>query len=307
MDSDVHALRPGVDQPRFHFHHVADQQRPVEAHSTGKDGHRVHPAVPGGADVGCFVDPFHDDAAVHLAAPVHIGGCGHKAQDHILGGPGAGVFLSAHRLDDVFADFDPRQGMVALFDFIRRHGHKLRHGDRLAVLAHSHENHHALAAHRGRAALRIARGHHGPDVHGGPARVDNRRLHFNHVPAVDRIREVDVPHVGRHAIGLGPAHRGGVGSLVHPFEDRASINRTAVADVGGGCKEAQGHGVGGVVTHGQSLLTGRVCGAEGDTIAHRNAISGAPSRHTVPGRYNGGRPPGGDRPPPCAARRRGLP
>ena len=295
MDRDVHALGSGVDQPGFHFHHVANQQRPVEAHPAGKHRHRVHPAVPRGAHVGRFVDPFHDDAAVHLAAPVHIRGGGHKAQDHVLGSSGVGIFLSAHRLDNVLTDLDPRQRMVPLFDFLRRHRLELRHRDGLAVLADGHEDHHALAAHRGRAALRIARRHHGADVHGGPARVDDRRLDVDHVPAVDRVRKVDVAHVRRHAVGLGPAHRGGVGRLVHPLEHGAGVDRTAVADVGGGRKEAQGHGIGGVLTHGQSLLTGRVCVAGGDIKADRAATRGRPDGRSC--RAAGGSTTAGGRSP----------
>ena len=61
---------------------------------------------------------------------------------------------------------------------------------------------------------------------------------LHHVAAVDRIGKVDVAYVGGHAIGLGPADGGGVGSLVNPFEDCSGVNGTAVADVGGGRKEA---------------------------------------------------------------------
>ena len=289
MDGDVHAFRAGVDQPGLHFHHVADQQRPVEPHAAGEHRHRVLPAVARGADVGGFVDPLHDDAAVDLAAPVHIRGGGHEPQHHTFGGSGVGIFLSAHGLDDFFADLDPGQRVVALLDFRRRRRFELRHGDGLAVLAHGHEDHHALAAHGGRAALGIARGHHGADVHGGPAGVDDRGFDLHHVAAVDRVREVDVPHVGRDAIGLGPAHGGGIGGLVHPLQHGAGVDRTAVADVRGGCQEAQGDGIG---ARSRSCCEfterRRPAPRAGDTIAVRDAIT----RDALePVTYDGGRPP----------------
>ena len=112
-----------------------------------------------------------------------------------------------HGFDDLFADLDAGQGVVALFDLRRADRLKLLDRDGFAVLAHRHEDHHALAAHGGRAALGIAGGDDGADVHGGPAGVDDGGLHLHHVAAVDRIREVDVAHVCRDAVGLVPSPR----------------------------------------------------------------------------------------------------
>ena len=119
MHGNMHALGSGVDQPGLHLHHVADQQRAVEADAAGEHRHRVLPAVPRGADIGRLVDPLHDDAAMDLAAPVHVRRRRHEPQDHPLGGAGVGIFLGVHGLDDVFADLDPGQRVVALLRFPR--------------------------------------------------------------------------------------------------------------------------------------------------------------------------------------------
>ena len=249
MDGDVHALRPGVDQPRLYLHHVADQQRPVEAHAAGEHRHCVLAAVARGAHVGGLIDPLHDDSAVDLAAPVHVrGGC-HEPQNHALRGAGVGIFLGAHGFDDLLADLDPRQGVVPLLDFLRRCRLELRYRDGSAVLADGHEDHHALAAHGGRPAFGVARGNHRSDMHGGAACVDDGGRDLHHVAAVHRICEVDVPHVRGDAVGLGPADGGGIGRLVHPLQHGAGVYRAAVAHVHGGGKEAEGHGIGGSLAH----------------------------------------------------------
>ncbi len=191
-----------------------------------------------------------------LAAPVHVRRRRHEPQDHALGGAGVCIFLGVHGLDDVFADLDPGQRVVTRFDFRGRHGLKLRYGDGLAALADGHEDHHALAAHRGRAALGISRGNNRADVHRGPSRVDDGGLDVDHVAAVDRIGKVDIAHVCRDAIGLRPSDGRRVRCLIHPFEDSPGVHGTAVADIRGGRQEAQGHSIRTGFAHAESLLTG---------------------------------------------------
>ncbi|MCY1374991.1 hypothetical protein D9M69_623690 [compost metagenome] len=162
----MHSLGAGVHKARLHFHDVAYQQRPVETHPAGKYRHGVFAAIPGRANIGGLVDPLHDDAAVHLAAPVHIRRGGHEPKDHPFRRAGVRVLLRIHGLDDVLADLDPRQGVVALLGLLRSGRFELRDGDRFTVRAHGHKYHHALAAHCGRPAFGIARGHHRADMHG---------------------------------------------------------------------------------------------------------------------------------------------
>ena len=74
MHPDVHRRAPGVQQPGLDLDEVADPQRPVEPHAAGEDRDVAVAAGPAGREhVRGLVDPAHDDAAVHLAAPVDVG------------------------------------------------------------------------------------------------------------------------------------------------------------------------------------------------------------------------------------------
>ena len=98
---------PGEQQPGLDLDEVTDAQRSVEAHPTGVDGDVGRASGPPRRQhVGGLVDPAHDDAAVHLAAPVDVGGSGEEAQHGPRCGAGVAVGLGRHRGRDLDAQVD---------------------------------------------------------------------------------------------------------------------------------------------------------------------------------------------------------
>jgi hypothetical protein len=73
VHADVDAAPAGVDEPCGDFDNVTDDDGPVEADpgDVGADDLGLGPLC--AADVGRFVDPAHDAAAVHFAAPADVG------------------------------------------------------------------------------------------------------------------------------------------------------------------------------------------------------------------------------------------
>ena len=84
----------------------------------------------GGQHVRGLVDPAHHLAAVHLAAPVHVGRRGQEAQADAGCGTGLGVGLGGHRVLDAGPHLDPPQhvGLLPLVEVVDRlpGGHRHR-------------------------------------------------------------------------------------------------------------------------------------------------------------------------------------
>ncbi len=80
LHRDVHAGVAGIGQAGLHFHQFADAHRVMEADATDEDRHAIALGPAGGAGVAGLVDPFHDGAAMHVAAEVDGAGFGQEAQ-----------------------------------------------------------------------------------------------------------------------------------------------------------------------------------------------------------------------------------
>jgi len=65
------------------------------------------------------------------------------------------------------------------------------------------------------------------------------RPKLDDVPDLDRMDEVDAPHVDGNAVAPAPAGCAGVSGLVHPLHDGAAMHVAAEVDVSGLCQKSQ--------------------------------------------------------------------
>jgi hypothetical protein len=145
VDADVHAVPAGVDQPSLDLDEVADTQWLVEPDAAGVHGDVGRVARPlGDEDVCRLVDPAHDDAAVHLAAPVDVGRRGEEPQDDPGRGARVGVGLLGHGRGDLRPQLDAADRGLLLGLVLLVTVGQLTDGGRAAVVVDGDEDHEAL-------------------------------------------------------------------------------------------------------------------------------------------------------------------
>ena len=174
-----------------------------------------------------------------VAAPVDVRGLSEEAGGDLRRRGVVRVGLAQHFLLNCLAQLDA--GQRGLLDALLLLGLRdvLRHSLGATVLVHSHEDHQAVAGAGELAVARVGREHFVDDVHGGTPGVGDAGTHLDQVAGRNWAGEVDMPHIGGHAIGLRPAHGAGIGRLIDPLQHAPTVHAHAagVQHVGGGGEE----------------------------------------------------------------------
>jgi hypothetical protein len=83
IDRNMHAGGAGVHELRAYLDHLSDLDRPLELDAADVHGHAVTSGPTGSTGITGLVNPFHHCATMHLAAEIHIGRLGQKAEGQI--------------------------------------------------------------------------------------------------------------------------------------------------------------------------------------------------------------------------------
>lgn len=177
-----------------------------------------------------------------LAAPVDVAGLGQEAQRLAAGLGGVAVGLVGHGLLDLGPDAGEDLGAGVLDALPLVLGRELRHrrGRPSASIATNTSRHRVVTSRawvRGSARATV---HDFQTWSEGPSGVDDPRLHLDQIADGDRLGEMDVADIGRHAVGAGPADGAGIARLVDPFQYLAAPDIAADVGVHRRRQEAQG-------------------------------------------------------------------